>query len=160
MITVKQVLQDKKHREVWSLTPESTVYDALKLMSEKGVGALPVIEADKLVGIMSERDYARKVILKGRSSLKTPIREIMTKKVITVHPDQTMQECMELMTIKRVRHLPVLLGDQLVGLVSIGDVLKEIISEQELFIHDLQNYIEGRGYGSSGVSTPATEATS
>ncbi len=159
MITVKQVLQDKTHGEIWSIAPESTVYDALKLMSEKGVGALPVVEGEKLAGIMSERDYARKVILQGKSSLKTPVKEIMTEKVITVHPDQTMQECIELMTNKRVRHLPVLSGDKLIGLISIGDVLKEIISEQELIIQDLQNYIEGRGYGTSGVSTPAAATT-
>lgn len=158
MITVKQVLQAKGYHDVWSIAPDSTVYDALKMMSDKGVGALPVVEGEKLVGIMSERDYARKVILRGRSSLKTPVREIMTERVIVVHPDQTMRECMELMTNKRVRHLPVVSNDQLIGLISIGDVLKEIISEQELFIQDLQNYIEGRGYTTSGISPSASVA--
>lgn len=147
MIMVKQLLKDKAHDEIWSITPEATVYDALKLMSEKGVGALPVVKDGKLIGIMSERDYARKVILKGKSSLETPVSEIMTEKVITVDRNQTMRECMELMTNKRVRHLPVVREEELVGIISIGDVLKEIISEQEAFIRDLQNYIEGTGYG-------------
>jgi CBS domain-containing protein len=144
---VKQLLKDKAHDEIWFISPEATVYDALKMMSEKEVGALPVVKDDKLVGIMSERDYARKVILRGKSSLETPVSEIMTEKVITVDRNQTMRECMELMTNKRVRHLPVVREEELIGIISIGDVLKEIISEQESFIRDLQNYIEGTGYG-------------
>ena len=158
MITVKQVLQDKGYPETWAISPDATVYDALKLLSEKRVGALPVLEAEKLVGILSERDYARKVILKGKSSLNTPVREIMTEKVIAVHPEESIQECMEMMTNKRVRHLPVLADDKLIGIISIGDILKEIISEQEIFIRDLQDYIEGRGYSTSGK--PATTVTS
>ena len=152
MITVKQVLQDKGYPETWTITPEATVFDALKLLSEKRVGALPVIEGENLVGILSERDYARKVILQGKSSLNTPVREIMTEKVISVDPEESMQACMELMTNMRVRHLPVLADSKLIGIISIGDVLKEIITEQELFIRDLQNYIEGRGYSTSAVS--------
>lgn len=151
MITVKQVLQGKGYPETWTISPDATVFEALKLLSEKRVGALPVVEAGKLVGILSERDYARKVILKGKSSLNTPVREIMTEEVITVEPEQSMQACMELMTNMRVRHLPVLDNAKLLGIISIGDVLKEIITEQELFIRDLQNYIEGRGYGTSAV---------
>lgn len=151
MITVKQVLQGKGYPETWTISPDATVFEALKLLSEKRVGALPVVEAGKLVGILSERDYARKVILKGKSSLNTPVREIMTEEVITVEPEQSMQACMELMTNMRVRHLPVLDNTKLLGIISIGDVLKEIITEQELFIRDLQNYIEGRGYGTSAV---------
>ncbi len=151
MITVKQVLQGKGYPETWTISPDATVFEALKLLSEKRVGALPVVEAGKLVGILSERDYARKVILKGKSSLNTPVREIMTEEVITVEPEQSMQACMELMTNMRVRHLPVLDNGKLLGIISIGDVLKEIITEQELFIRDLQNYIEGRGYGTSAV---------
>lgn len=151
MITVKQVLQAKGYPETWTIAPDATVFDALKLLSEKGVGALPVVEGGKLVGILSERDYARKVILQGKSSLNTPVREIMTEKVISVDPEESMQACMELMTNMRVRHLPVLADGALIGVISIGDVLKEIITEQELFIRDLQNYIEGRGYGASVV---------
>jgi CBS domain-containing protein len=151
MITVKQVLQSKGYPETWTISPDATVFEALKLLSEKRVGALPVVEGEKLVGILSERDYARKVILKGKSSLNTPVREIMTEEVITVEPEQSMQACMELMTNRRVRHLPVLDNAKLLGIISIGDVLKEIITEQELFIRDLQNYIEGRGYGTSAV---------
>ena len=156
MITVKQVLRDKNYHEVWSISPEATVLDALKLMSEKEVGALPVLENGKLAGIISERDYARKVILRGKSSLSTPVSEIMTPRVIFVQPEQSMRECMDLMTDHRVRHLPVLEGERLTGIISIGDVLKEIISEQETFIDDLSNYIEGRGYGASGKSAIMT----
>ncbi|GIK39879.1 MAG: histidine kinase [Chloroflexota bacterium] len=147
MITVQQVLKDKGYSDVWTVSPDASVNDALRLMSDKNVGALPVIEVGKLIGIISERDYARKVILKGKSSLNTPVSEIMTAEVISVHPEQSMEECMTLMTQKRVRHLPVLVGDKLVGLISIGDVLKEIISDQKAFIESLQNYIEGTGYG-------------
>lgn len=147
MITVQQVLKDKGYSDVWIVSPGASVNEALKLMSDKNVGALPVTEAGKLVGIISERDYARKVILKGKSSLSTPVSEIMTADVISVQPEQSMEECMTLMTQKRVRHLPVLVEDKLVGLISIGDVLKEIISDQKAFIESLQNYIEGTGYG-------------
>jgi CBS domain-containing protein len=147
MVTVKQLLKEKSV-QVWAIAPEVTVYDALKMMSDKNVGALPVVEAGKLVGVISERDYARKVVLQGKSSLQTPVRDIMTSKVICVRPDQKMSECMALMTDKRVRHLPVLDDNgKLVGIISIGDVLKEIIAEQRGFIQDLTNYIEGRGYG-------------
>ncbi|MBN1993848.1 MAG: CBS domain-containing protein [Anaerolineae bacterium] len=147
MVTVKQLLKSKDSTEVWSAAPETSVFDALRLMSEKNVGALPVVEGTKLVGVISERDYARKVVLMGKSSLNTPVSEIMTPRVYCVHPAQKMAECMQLMTEKRVRHLPVLDDEQLVGIISIGDVLKEIISEQETYIKDLENYIDGRGYG-------------
>jgi len=147
MITVKQVLKEKGS-EVWSIGPETSVYDALKMMNDRNVGALPVVERGKLAGVISERDYARKVIHKGKSSMQTPVIEIMTAKVVCVRPDQKMADCMALMTDKRVRHLPVLDDKEtLVGIISIGDVVKEIISEQKIFIQDLMNYIEGRGYG-------------
>ena len=146
MITVKQLLKEKS--DVWSIGPEQTVYDALKLMSDKNIGALPVLEGGRLIGVISERDYAREVILKDKSSLKTPVKEIMTEKVVTIRPEQTVTECMQLMTDKRVRHLPVLDNQgRLVGIISIGDVVKEIMAEQKVFIQDLMNYIEGRGYG-------------
>lgn len=131
--TVNDILQLKGH-EIWSVTPDMTVYDALDLMANKGIGAVVVLEDGKLVGVMSERDYARNVILKGRASKDTPVRAIMTEKVITVFPNTTVDECMALMTQKHVRHLPVIDQDKLVGLVSIGDVVKAIISEQQFVI--------------------------
>ncbi|MBW8004741.1 MAG: CBS domain-containing protein [candidate division NC10 bacterium] len=142
MITVKHLLQDKGHG-TWSTTPDSLVYDALKLMADKGVGALLVLEAGKLVGIISERDYARKVILHGKSSLNTPVKEIMTENVICVRPEQTIEECMALMTDKHIRHLPVLQGDEVIGVVSIGDVVKAEIAEKNFLIKQLENYITG-----------------
>jgi len=142
MKSVSQLLR-AKGREVWWVTPDTSVYDALKLMADKNVGALLVLEADKLVGIFSERDYARKVILKGKASKDTPVKEIMSSQVFYVRPEQSIEECMALMTNKRIRHLPVLEGNQLVGLISIGDVVKAIISEQEFTIKQLENYITG-----------------
>ncbi len=142
MRTVKHLLQDKEHG-AWSTTPDALVYDALKLMAEKRVGALLVLETGKLVGIISERDYARKVILHGKSSLNTPVREIMTENIICVRPEQTIEECMALMTDKRIRHLPVVVGDQVIGVVSIGDVVKAEIAEKDFLIKQLQNYITG-----------------
>lgn len=142
MITVRQLLQ-VKGGDVWSIAPDASVFDALKLMADKGIGSLLVLEGEKVVGILSERDYARKVILKEKSSMDTPVKEIMTQKVITIRPEQNIQECMALMTDMRVRHLPVLSDDQLVGVISIGDVVKAIISQQEFMIDQLERYIEG-----------------
>ena len=142
--TVKQILKHKGP-DVWFTKPESTVYDALQLMADKNIGALLVLEDGKLVGLFSERDYARKVILYDKSSKDTPVSDIMTVKVFGVHPNNTTEECMVLMTEKRVRHLPVVEDDQLVGMISIGDVVKAIISEQEFVIEQLENYISG-GY--------------
>lgn len=142
MKTVAQLLRAKGH-EVLSVSPETTVFAALQLMAEKDVGALIVLEGGRVVGIFSERDYARKVSLKGRSSKETPIREIMSPRVLYVRPEHTIEECMALMTNKRVRHLPVLEEDRLVGVISIGDVVKAIISEQEFVIEQLQHYITG-----------------
>ena len=144
MTTVKQLLQTKGHN-VWTVTPDNSVHEALKLMVEKNVGALVVLEAKNLVGIISERDYARMTILKEDLSMATPVSEIMTKKVIGIRPEQTIEECMALMTDKRIRHLPVLVDEQLVGVVSIGDVVKAIISHQEFIIEQLENYIVGSG---------------
>ena len=140
METVRQLLEEKGH-EVWSIRPDASVFEAIELMAEKGIGALVVMEADKTVGLISERDYARSVILKGRASRETPIREIMTQRVICARPDQTVQECMALMTEKRVRHLPVMEGERLIGLVSIGDLVKAIITEQQFIIEQLEHYI-------------------
>ena len=143
MKTVMQLLQTKG-QDIWSITPDALVIDALKLMAENRVGALLVLEAGQVVGIISERDYARKVSLLGKSSKTTPIREIMTEKVVYVRPEQSIEDCMALMTDKRIRHLPVLADDQLIGVISIGDVVKAVISEQEFIIAQLENYITGR----------------
>ncbi|HKU72184.1 MAG TPA: CBS domain-containing protein [Burkholderiales bacterium] len=140
MKSVRQLLQ-AKGREVYSITPEARVFDALKLMADKDVGALVVQEGGKLAGILSERDYARKVILQGKSSHDITVRDIMTGKVITVSPDQTVEDCMALMTGKRIRHLPVIEGGRLAGLLSIGDLVKEVIAEQEQTIRQLESYI-------------------
>ena len=140
MKSVRQLLQ-AKGREVYSITPEARVFDALKLMADKDVGALVVQEGGKLAGILSERDYARKVILQGKSSHDITVRDIMTGKVITVGPEQTVEDCMALMTGKRIRHLPVIDGGRLAGLLSIGDLVKEVIAEQEQTIRQLESYI-------------------
>jgi len=139
---VRQILQ-KKGTTVWSIAPDDTVFDALKLMAEKEVGALLVIDGDKLAGIFSERDYARKVILKGRSSRSLPVRDIMTTDVLYIHPDLELEECMAIMTEKRLRHLPVMENDALTGIISIGDVVKAVIDEKEFLISQLENYIHG-----------------
>ena len=142
MKSVKHILQDKGHN-IWHTTPDTLVFDALKLMAEKGVGSLLVLDEGKLVGIISERDYARKVILQGKSSLDTPVKDIMTDKVICVSPEQTIEECMALMTDKHIRHLPVLVDEKVIGVVSIGDVVKAELAEKDFLIRQLKNYITG-----------------
>ena len=143
MTCVAHLLHVKGHA-VWSIPPDALVYEAIKLMADKEVGALLVMEGQRLVGIVSERDYARKVILQGKSSRDTPVREIMTDKVFYVGPDQTVEDCMALMTVHRIRHLPVLDDHQVIGVVSIGDLVKAVISEQEVRIQQLEQYITGR----------------
>lgn len=140
MKTVRQLLQAKGDT-VYSIAPDARVYEALKLMAEKEVGALVVLAGGALAGILSERDYARKVILHGKSSHDIPVREIMTANVVTVNPGQTVDQCMALMTNNRIRHLPVVESGKLVGLVSIGDLVKELIAEQEQTIRQLETYI-------------------
>jgi CBS domain-containing protein len=142
MTTVAQLLQDKG-RAVWTIAPDATVYDALSLMAAKNVGALVVIEGASVVGILSERDYARKVILKGKFSKDTRVREIMTEKVYFVRPERTIEECMAVMTAEHIRHLPVLTDDRLTGIVSIGDVVRVIVSDKEFLIKQLEYYITG-----------------
>jgi CBS domain-containing protein len=132
-----------KGRDVWSVTPDTIVFDALQLMADRNVGAVLVVEDDGLVGVFSERDYARKIILKGKSSKEMPVSDIMTSRVVCVGPDQSVEECMGLMTDKRVRHLPVIDGETLVGIVSIGDVVKAIIADREEAIEQLEQYING-----------------
>jgi CBS domain-containing protein len=141
MITTVRNILNTKGSQVWSIAPDQTVFEALKLMGEKEIGALTVVEDGRLVGIISERDYARKVILKGRTSRDTLVQEIMSSPVVSVHPGQSVQECMSLMTEKRIRHLPVLDGNQLVGVISIGDLVKAIIAEQQFVIEQLETYI-------------------
>lgn len=143
MITVSQILEFKG-RDVWTVSPGARVFDALKLMADKGVGALLVVDKDRVVGVLSERDYARKVILQGKSSADTPVRDIMTPNIFGVHPDTQADECLALMTDKRIRHLPVFDKDRLVGIVSIGDVVKSVISQQKILIAHLENYISGK----------------
>ncbi|MFQ5759880.1 MAG: CBS domain-containing protein [Acidiferrobacterales bacterium] len=142
MKTVEQIL-DAKGSDVWSITPDATVLEAIKLMAEKEVGALLVMTGEKPVGIVSERDYARKVILKGRSSKKTSIQDIMTTHVVYASPDQSIEQCMALMTEKRIRHLPIMEGERLRGMLSIGDLVKAVIAEQKLVISELERYITG-----------------
>jgi len=138
--TVKDILQIKG-RDIWRVELEATVFEALRLMAEKQVGALVVMDGKKLAGIISERDYARKVILQGRASATTLVKEIMTSHVVCTHPGQSIEECMAVMTDKRVRHLPVIEENNIVGIVSIGDLVKSIISEQKFIIEQLERYI-------------------
>lgn len=144
-ITVKDVLR-RKGSGYWAVTPDTMAYDALELMAEKDIGALLVMDGRRLVGIFSERDYARKVILHGKSSRTTTVEELMSSPAITVNPGLTMHACMKLMTANHIRHLPVLDDAGISGVVSIGDVVQAIIAEQEATIHQLENYISGDEY--------------
>ena len=142
MAKVKEILA-VKGRDVWSIEPVATVYDAMRLMADKGVGALLVLEGERLRGIVSERDYARKVILQGRSSRTTQVTEIMTARVAYAELEQDIEECMAIMTEERVRHLPVIDAGRIVGIISIGDLVKSIIAEQKFLIEQLVRYING-----------------
>lgn len=144
-ITVGQIIRNKS--DVWSVSPDATVFTALEIMAEKDIGALVVMQGEKLVGIFSERDYARKVILRGRSSKTTTVGELMTKDVFTVTPETSIRECLTLATEKRFRHLPVVSQGKVVGMITIGDIVKAIISDQQSMIDQMENYITGRGYG-------------
>lgn len=141
--TIREILQHKG-KQIWFIRPNATVFEAIHLMAEKNVGALPVLEGDKLVGILSERDYTRKIALLGRSSKETAVREIVSSPVISVTPAHTVDECMRLMTNHRIRHLPVLEGEQMAGIVSIGDLVNWIINAQSMTINQLENYITGQ----------------
>lgn len=142
MKTVKQLLDDKG-RDVWTIDPNLSVYDAVKLMADKGIGALVVAKDAKPIGMITERDYARKVILKGKTSQEALVSEIMTTPVLCARLSQSVEECMAIMTEKRVRHLPVIENDKLIGIVSIGDLVKAIIAEQQFIIQQLEHYITG-----------------
>jgi CBS domain-containing protein len=141
---IVQHILDRKGNEIWTIPPHLTVFEALKLMAEKEIGALLVQDKEKVVGIISERDYARKVVLKGKSSKDAPVKDIMSEKVIYVKPSTSVEDCMVLMINRRIRHLPVFEDERLVGLISIGDVVKEIIDEKEVVIDELVRYITGR----------------
>jgi CBS domain-containing protein len=143
MKNVFQILKSKSDEAVFSVTPDTTVFDAVKLMADKNIGALLVMADEKIAGIVTERDYARKIVLMGLSSKTTLVRDIMISAVICVRPDQSTEECMALMTDKRIRHLPVLADEKLIGLISIGDLVKEIIKEQKFTIEQLESYIAG-----------------
>jgi CBS domain-containing protein len=142
MYTVRHLLQ-QKGSTVWSIAPQASVYDALQLMADKNIGALLVMDKNKVVGMFTERDYARKVVLQGRSSKTTTVGELETTHVLYVNPDDSIENCMALMTEKRLRHLPVMENEELVGLVSIGDIVKAVISEREFTIRELERYITG-----------------
>ena len=143
MKSAAQVLKAKPRQTVETVAPSTSVFDAVKLMAEKNIGALLVLEQQKIVGIITERDYARKIVLMGRSSKETPVRDVMTFPVMYVRPDQSNEECMALMTDNRLRHLPVVDQGRLLGLISIGDLVKDIISEQKFIIEQLEHYITG-----------------
>ncbi len=144
MITVKDMLDQKGHK-AWTIGPEAKVFEALDLMAKKGIGALIIVDSgEEVVGIISERDYARKIVLMGRLSHDTPVKDIMTKEVYGVHYETTSEECMALMTDKHFRHLPVCKDGKLVGVISIGDVVKAIMTDQKVTIENLENYIMGK----------------
>jgi CBS domain-containing protein len=142
MKTIRDMLKEKGSA-IWSIDPDATVLEALRLMAEKNIGAVLVMREGKIVGILSERDYARKVVLKGKTSVETRVKEIMTDKVLVVHADNNVEDCMALMTSSHVRHLPVLDGDRLAGLLSIGDIVKAVIADQKFTIEQLSTYISG-----------------
>jgi CBS domain-containing protein len=143
MKSVADILKSKPDQTIYTIAPTASVFDAVKLMAEKNIGALLVMEGEQIVGIITERDYARKIVLMTRSSKDTPVRDIMASEVMYVRPDQTSEECMVLMTENRLRHLPVINGGKLIGLISIGDLVKDVISEQQFIIEQLQHYITG-----------------
>ncbi len=143
MKTLKQILNDKKYQEVISIAPNRPVFDALVVLAEYKIGALAVIDDGQLVGIFSERDYAREVVLKGRSSRTTMISEVMTSKVISASPDDLVDSAMQTMSDKRIRHLPIVENGEILGMLSVGDLLKETIAYQQTLIQQLENYIQG-----------------
>jgi signal-transduction protein with cAMP-binding, CBS, and nucleotidyltransferase domain len=143
MSTIADVLRSKADSSIWSVSPRQSVFVAIKLMSQRDIGALLVTELDEIVGIITERDYARKVVLESRSSRSTLVEEIMEPRVVYVEPHDSVEECMELLSEQRIRHLPVLEGGNLVGLVSMGDLVKTIVSDREYLIEELTNYVSG-----------------
>lgn len=143
MKTLQQLLDNKKHKSVISIAPHRPVFDALVVLAEYKIGALVVLDGEKLVGVFSERDYAREIILKGKSSKTTPISEVMSSNVVTTKPNDTVEHAMNIMSDKHIRHLPVLEGDKVIGMLSIGDLVKETIEYQQTLIKQLESYITG-----------------
>ena len=143
MTTINDLLRDKPS-DIWTVGPNDSVYDALQLMADKNIGAVLVMDAGRLVGLLSERDYARKLVLENRSSKETKVRDVMTERVAYIAPSTEIEQCLALMTDKRFRHLPVMDNDKLVGLVSIGDLVKGVIAEKEFMIEQLEHYITGQ----------------
>lgn len=143
MTTIRDILKDKGY-DIWSISPDSSIGHALQLLAEKNIGALIVEDAGELIGIISERDYVRHVAAQGATSLEALVREIMTQEVVTIRPDEDIEQAMNLMTDRHFRHLPVVEEDDLIGVISIGDVVKNVIAEQEALIDDLEDYITGR----------------
>ena len=144
MKSVAAILKSKASQSIYAISPTASVFDALRLMADKNIGSLLVMEDAQILGIFTERDYARKIVLKGRTSPLTPMQEVMTPAVMFVSPEQTSDECMALMTENRLRHLPVMANGELLGLISIGDLVKDIISEQQFLIEQLECYITGK----------------
>lgn len=142
MTTVRQLL-DQKGRKTWSISPDATVFDAVAKMAEKDIGSLVVMDGEAIVGMITERHYARNVVLKGKTSPATPIRDIMEKHVVVAQPEQSIEQCMAIMTDKHIRHLPVVDGEKLIGIISIGDLVKSIIGDQQFTIGQLEHYIHG-----------------
>jgi predicted transcriptional regulator len=159
MLSVKQIIQSKGNYYC-SVEPETTVYDALQLMADRDIGAVLVISGGRVVGMFSERDYARKVILKGKASKETSVAELMTSPVVTIGPDDTIDYCMALMTVKKHRHLPVIEENRILGVVSIGDVVHSIISNQKSTIRDLERFIYGADYPYQEENTESTRSSS
>lgn len=147
MTTVRDLLKERAERSIWSLTPDMTVLEALQAMADHNVGAMPVMEDECLLGVFSERDYARKIVLKGRHSNDTPVRDVMSRDVVTVGLDETLENCMRIMNENHIRHLPVVEDCKLVGHFSIRDLMQWFIDQQKHRIDNLQNFIEGTGYG-------------
>ena len=146
MYTVRQLMKDRNDTEAWSVSPESAVLEALELMAEKNVGAVVVVDKGQMVGIFSERDFARKATKQGKCSLETPVDEAMTREMVTIHSEQSLEECLTVMSKHHIRHLPVLEGGRLVGMVSMRDVMDAIISKKDSTIENLENYIMGKEY--------------
>ena len=142
MMTVRRILEQKGHT-IWSVTPGATVYEALSVLADRNIGALMVLDGEKLVGVFSERDYARKVALLKKTSRDTPVREVMSREVVSVGPDQSIVECMDLMTDNHIRHLPVVEAGKPIGVVSIGDVVKAMLEEKEFLLEQMSKYISG-----------------
>ncbi len=147
MATVRQILDLKKKREIYWIDPDRTTYEALQIMASKDIGAVAVLDQGRLVGLLTERDYARRIVLEGKKSRNTPVRDTMCSRLYTVDPDKTVEDCMAIMTDNHIRYIPVMDNDEFVGLISMGDVVKTVIAEQQQSLEHLERYISGGEYG-------------